>query len=136
MAASSRAGFVCLGLLQSCLAVGRTGLAPLPRRQRFQTEGANGRADQPQRGQAHGCGHAPDLPVAPFFDAQFNPCAWLGLAYPDRWRARPQPWRLIDQAGPCRAGDAVVQRDAQAQRVQRMRIGLAFDLHPVDFSIL
>ena len=133
MAPSSRAGFARLGLLQSRLAVGRTGLAPLPRRQRFQTVGANGRADQAQRGQAHGCGHAPHLPVAPLLDAQFNPCAWLGLAHPDRRRARPQPWRLIDQTGPSRAGDAVVQRDAQAKRVQRMHIGLAFDLHPVDF---
>src|SRR5688572_30551133 len=74
---------------------------------------ADGDADQAERRVPYGRGHAPDLPVAPFGDAQLEPAVGHRLAHADRRLTRWQG-RWLDQPGLRRAGALAREHDALA----------------------
>ena len=121
--------------LRACAGYPGRSLAPVSRRQPVEAPAADGPAHEAQGGVAHrGC-HPPDLPVAPLAQGQAQPAIGHGLAHPHRRIAWPQIGRC-DPLGTGRAGGAVLQRDAVAQRLQCRVVRQPLDLHEVGLGQL
>ncbi|GAB4352608.1 MAG: hypothetical protein Kow0073_08400 [Immundisolibacter sp.] len=102
----------------------------------IQPQRADADTDQAQRGVADGSGHASHLAVAAFGDDQLQPGGGNVTAFADRRLARPQPRWRCDAACLCRAGEAVLEAHAAAQRAERGLVWLAFHLRQVGLGQL
>ena len=79
-------------------------------------------------------GHASHLAVASLIEGDFQPAGGYGFAFADRRVARPQPGRFSDPLNTCGQGRTIVERDAGAQRGQRIFRWQAFNLNVVNFT--
>ena len=77
-------------------------------------------ADQPQRGKANGCCHAPHLTVAAFSELELQPTGGHAEPVADWWIALSDGTgdRWIQQLGPRWAAGAVFELDAPPERFE------------------
>ena len=89
--------------------------------------------NQPQCGEAHGCGHPPDLAVASFAEFKTNPAGWNRAAFANRRLAIADCLCLVLRQQPCfgRTGQAPLNHHASLKLIQ-LAIGSAtLHLNPI-----